>query len=161
MDLEKKIKDVISSYIEEILLHSLTTSIDYRYRSDAEKTSTFTLSDLIQVYTQRFYDTFEQNKAESNIDNMSEILKEFKGHIGIISAMHLNDQDDIETMIENCINDVRDIYSPPEPIDVGTCCFCNGDCNPLSQSCGRCARGLSGGALGLPVPDDLKKYIHR
>lgn len=30
----------------------------------------------------------------------------------------------------------------------GTCCFCKGDCNPLSQSCGMCSRNLTGYALG-------------
>ena len=26
--------------------------------------------------------------------------------------------------------------------DYGICCFCNDKCNPCSQSCGRCSRGL-------------------
>ena len=30
----------------------------------------------------------------------------------------------------------------------GTCCFCEGDCNPASQACGRCMRSLSGFSLG-------------
>jgi len=27
--------------------------------------------------------------------------------------------------------------------EFGKCCFCGDDCNPLSQSCGRCARVVS------------------
>lgn len=42
---------------------------------------------------------------------------------------------------------------------VGTCCFCQGECNPMSQSCGRCSRGLSGSALGLPVPEHLRQFL--
>ena len=45
-------------------------------------------------------------------------------------------------------------------LEPGTCCFCDGECNPLSQSCGLCARGLSGAALGLPVPRHLRKFIY-
>ena len=26
---------------------------------------------------------------------------------------------------------------------IGTCCFCNEDCNSFSQSCGKCARSLT------------------
>jgi len=26
---------------------------------------------------------------------------------------------------------------------ISTCCFCQNECNPLSQSCGRCARYIS------------------
>ncbi len=32
-----------------------------------------------------------------------------------------------------------------EEPEVGTCCFCKGECNPASQSCGSCARSLSFG----------------
>jgi len=35
-----------------------------------------------------------------------------------------------------------------EDFNVGKCCFCNNDCNPMSQSCGRCARQVTGYALG-------------
>ena len=33
--------------------------------------------------------------------------------------------------------------SDQEIMGNGICCFCNNDCNPLSQSCGSCARSLS------------------
>lgn len=45
-------------------------------------------------------------------------------------------------------------------LDIGTCCFCGFECNPLSQSCVSCARGISGAAIGLPVPDHLKKIVY-
>jgi len=38
-------------------------------------------------------------------------------------------------------NDNNDIVN--DIIEEGKCCFCKNDCNPLSQSCGRCARSLS------------------
>jgi hypothetical protein len=31
----------------------------------------------------------------------------------------------------------------------GSCCFCNEECNPCSQSCGRCARQMTGWAIGM------------
>lgn len=42
----------------------------------------------------------------------------------------------------------------------GICCFCGFDCNPMSQSCGSCMRGISGAAIGLPVPSYLKKIVY-
>lgn len=45
-------------------------------------------------------------------------------------------------------------------MDIGICCFCNGECNPCSQSCGRCMRALTGFSLGWnPLPDHLQ-YLH-
>ena len=35
-------------------------------------------------------------------------------------------------------------YHDPE---YGVCCFCNGECNPCSQSCGICARVMTMRAL--------------
>ena len=40
--------------------------------------------------------------------------------------------------------------------DVGKCCFCDQECNPSSQSCGRCARLVTGNALGW---NNLPSYI--
>jgi hypothetical protein len=40
--------------------------------------------------------------------------------------------------------------------DEGICCYCGYECNPFSQSCGTCSRGLSGVAIGIPVPEYLK-----
>ncbi len=37
--------------------------------------------------------------------------------------------------------------------EIGTCCFCGGECNAASQDCGTCARRLTGWALGwYPKP---------
>lgn len=44
--------------------------------------------------------------------------------------------------------------------DMGICCFCGFECNPLSQSCGSCARGISGIALGIPVPPHMREFIY-
>jgi hypothetical protein len=30
-----------------------------------------------------------------------------------------------------------------DTLNIGICCFCGNECNPCSQSCGRCARQLS------------------
>lgn len=40
----------------------------------------------------------------------------------------------------------------------GVCCFCKGDCNSLGQSCGKCARLLTGHSLGWnALPKALPK----
>ena len=45
-------------------------------------------------------------------------------------------------------------------LDIGICCFCGFECNPMSQSCGSCARGISGAAIGIPVPSHLRKFVY-
>jgi len=40
----------------------------------------------------------------------------------------------------------------------GICCFCSEECNPMSQSCGRCARLLTGYSLGWNKLPDYFKY---
>lgn len=41
-------------------------------------------------------------------------------------------------------------------MNIGNCCFCGEECNPASQSCGRCSRTLTGFSLGWnPLPDHL------
>jgi hypothetical protein len=42
----------------------------------------------------------------------------------------------------------------------GVCCFCGFECNPLSQSCGTCARNINGYQLGLSltIPKYIKQY---
>jgi hypothetical protein len=40
---------------------------------------------------------------------------------------------------------------------VGTCCFCAGDCNPMSQSCGRCARNMTTWLFGIPKDNVIWK----
>jgi len=40
--------------------------------------------------------------------------------------------------------------------EIGICCFCGEGCNPSSQSCGRCARTLTGFSLGWNV---LPSYL--
>ena len=44
--------------------------------------------------------------------------------------------------------------------EYGTCCYCGGFCNQLSQSCGQCSRTLTGYAIGInPLPTHLE-YIY-
>tara|TARA_Y100000389_G_scaffold118881_1_gene116059 strand:- start:708 stop:1130 length:423 start_codon:yes stop_codon:yes gene_type:complete len=47
-----------------------------------------------------------------------------------------------------------------ENMEIGECCFCGGECNPMSQSCGSCSRGIAGAGIGIPAPDHLKKYLN-
>lgn len=35
--------------------------------------------------------------------------------------------------------------------NIGTCCFCNDDCSAYSQCCGRCARSMTGIAMGWDI----------
>jgi len=37
------------------------------------------------------------------------------------------------------IDQEKSIY---DELGYGSCCFCHGECNPLSQACGRCLRNL-------------------
>ena len=44
----------------------------------------------------------------------------------------------------------------------GICCFCQEECNPSSQSCGRCSRTLTGFSIGLnPLPEYLEDIIKK
>ena len=45
-----------------------------------------------------------------------------------------------------------------EKYKIGICCFCENDCNPNSQSCGKCSRLLTGHALGW---NNLPDYLNR
>ena len=45
--------------------------------------------------------------------------------------------------------------------EIGTCCFCNGECNPSSQTCGSCARKITGYALGNNnYPGEIKNIMY-
>lgn len=42
-------------------------------------------------------------------------------------------------------------YDPNLPINL--CCYCNDECNPASQCCGRCARDMTMYSIGMkPYP---------
>lgn len=47
-----------------------------------------------------------------------------------------------------CFQHTEHIDHEDDP-DVGTCCFCGGECNPSSQACGRCPREIGGWLLGF------------
>lgn len=38
------------------------------------------------------------------------------------------------------VHDKSDIVEIQQKYLIGICCFCQEDCNPLSQSCGQCLR---------------------
>lgn len=45
-----------------------------------------------------------------------------------------------------------------EEEEKGVCCFCGFECNPASQSCGTCAREVSGYSIGIRrTPPSYKK----
>jgi hypothetical protein len=44
--------------------------------------------------------------------------------------------------------------------EVGKCCFCGFGCNPCSQSCGGCARIITGHALGWNNLPPYLKYLN-
>jgi hypothetical protein len=68
----------------------------------------------------------------------------------IIDAYGFYSINDIVAQSSDDIDDL-DMY--------GKCRYCKEECNPMSQSCGACVRGLSGAVIGLPVPDHLQKFI--
>lgn len=35
------------------------------------------------------------------------------------------------------------MHNDTDEEDIGTCCFCGGECSPYSQACGACARKCS------------------
>lgn len=50
--------------------------------------------------------------------------------------------------------------STQDKLNIGVCCFCGFECNPLSQSCGLCARSISGIALGIPIPPYMRDFVY-
>ena len=40
-------------------------------------------------------------------------------------------------------------------LDIGVCCFCNNECNAMSQSCGSCSRQLS--MSGFSSQNDMEE----
>jgi len=43
--------------------------------------------------------------------------------------------------------------------EIGECCFCKGECNPLSQSCGQCMRETNMYRLGWKRGSPKYSYI--
>lgn len=61
--------------------------------------------------------------------DQNKIINEFDNENKFIPTK--SESDAIENYCENA-----EIY------EIGFCCFCQGPCNPLSQSCGTCSREL-------------------
>lgn len=58
------------------------------------------------------------------------------------------------------INEMESTKNQQDKLNIGICCFCGFECNPLSQSCGSCARGISCVALGIPVPSHIRDFVY-
>ena len=75
------------------------------------------------------------------------MYKDYPTSIAIVSSMHIDDSTNIESMVKPSLDEIREMYPTPKNknmyggMDVGTCCYCKGDCNPQSQCCGPCMRG--------------------
>jgi hypothetical protein len=166
MNIKEKEK-TFKKCVEDILIFCLTHPIEYKWDSlDDSSIKHDSINDLINLYVYRFMDVFnkhETNLLDNNLNEFEwqEIIDEFLNCIGLTSAMQSDNADGLYETIRICVSDIRKLYPKHEYIEecVGTCCFCKGECNPMSQSCGSCARGLSGAVLGIPVPEDLKQYM--
>ena len=44
--------------------------------------------------------------------------------------------------------------------DIGICGFCGDECNPCSQSCGRCSRAFTGFSLGWNTLPTHLQHLH-
>ena len=53
-------------------------------------------------------------------------------------------KDEVKDEVKDKIKDEDDTED-----EYGTCCLCGDYCNPMSQSCGRCARDLTMTAIGM------------
>ena len=148
MNVEQETKSIFHKCVEDILIYCLTYPINYRYGSnDDTKLQPLSLSSLVDIYTDRFVQTFTQNKKvifANDEDEMCDIYNDFMVSIGIVSGMHSDDRNYIENILETGFDEIRQLYDKSEMyggMGVGTCCYCNGDCNPQSQACGPCMRG--------------------
>tara|TARA_B110000908_G_C10171940_1_gene411300 strand:- start:430 stop:930 length:501 start_codon:yes stop_codon:yes gene_type:complete len=166
MTSKQKIETLFKVCIDKIILYCLSHKIDYRYEStDDSKLDVDSVSELLDVYTEKFMTVFETNHdvltyEYPDVDEYQDAVSEFVDRIGISSAMHYGNRKNVENMITTCLSEIKLLFrKKKEEIKAGVCCFCKGDCNPMSQSCGQCARGISGAAIGIPVPYHLKKFL--
>jgi hypothetical protein len=86
--------------------------------------------------------------------------------LNVFESYSYNKKDDIKIIITDSLTTIYNLKYEDEDEDeyeydedIGTCCFCGDECNQMSQSCGSCARGLSGIAIGLPVPEHLIEFL--
>lgn len=145
-------KTIISTCIEEIIIYCSEQKIDYT-RSTPGICNRF-----LKVYNN------EYNSEETiTIDGLTTLsgndpycgrdINKYINSIGIDNKIHKDNKIFIENMLMKCLTRLDNQE------EIGICCFCEGECNPMSQSCGSCARGLSGVAIGIPVPPHLRKFL--
>lgn len=114
------------------------------------------------------YYFFNHIKMDSKQKQIKDIVSTCIDNIvscGIV--LSIEQQTTIDTLRSELMNQIENILMEEtkpdtnvDPLDLpGICCFCGYECNPLSQSCGSCARCISGAAFGIPVPEYLKKFI--
>lgn len=98
------------------------------------------------------------------------ILKECVKNVLESAGLHTNDLIDnivnrslleIDEVNKSLVDIVDEQNETCNELSVGECCFCGGECNPMSQSCGYCSRGISGVAIGLTVPYELRKFVYK
>jgi hypothetical protein len=87
-------------------------------------------------------------------NSINKIEESHKGQVSDDEGQVSDDEGQVSD--DECqVSDDNYIYD----MDIGKCCFCNDECNPMSQSCGSCMRGLSVTALGIHVPGNLQKFM--
>jgi hypothetical protein len=97
------------------------------------------------------------------VEQTQDILK--KCVVNILRSYGLHTNDKIEAIVTNSLEKIEGLIKLSDEnemyggMGIGTCCYCGDECNPQSQQCGSCARGLSGAAIGLPVPGHLHTFI--
>lgn len=133
-------KRVFRKCVEKILIYSITQKVEFRSSNTYDnKLNTDSIDQLIDIYTDGYVKIYKKYfRYNIDEDNYTNIMNKFIRKIGIVRIMYDNNRDDIEKIIKKSINQLTNNISN---LEVGTCCFCQGECNPMSQSCGQCARG--------------------
>lgn len=152
MNSNQSIENIVKVYIKDIISHYVI-----------HDTPPNNIPKLIHTYTKNFINIFEKNKQslmdiDPNHDNYQNIVQQFMDAFEILSTDHINDKKFLKDKIILCLDEIIE-NNLILNIEEGICCFCGGECNPMSQSCGFCARGLSGIAVGIPVPKHLKHFL--
>lgn len=141
MDSEENVKRVFRKCVEQILIYCITQKVEFRSSNTYDnKLHTDSIEQLIDIYTNRYVKIYKKYcRYNLTKDNYTNTMNKFMRKIGIVRIMYDNNHNDIEKIIEKSINQLRNNISN---FEVGTCYFCQGECNPMSQSCGKCARGV-------------------
>lgn len=168
--------------IEKILIYCSTNGLNYNHKSYMDTHIKPSLNKVINTYNDMFMDVFNLNIQSLLINDISDkLLLELSDCIGLPHTIQPENKTYIYTEMRCMLKQAGNIYKEyitPEcdttdkstddmyddmydGMGLGNCCYCNEYCNPHSQSCGRCARGLSGIAVGLPVPKNLEKFVQQ